>query len=105
MTKAEESSIKTDMLMQVYYGQLSEKDRRQFAGLESLKMGRGGKSHISKLLGVHRNTIQEGIKELEAGLEASPIPQGRQRRAGGGRKKNGKKPRDKGTSNGTYRKT
>ena len=77
MTKAEESSIKTDMLMQVYYGQLSEKDRRQFAAFESLKMGRGGRSHISKLLGVHRNTIKEGIRELEAGLEASAIQIGR----------------------------
>lgn len=104
MTKAEESATKTNMLMQVYYGRLSEKDRRQFAALESLKMGRGGTSYVSRLLGIHRNTIIDGIKELEAGLEASPVAQGRQRRAGGGRKKNGKKPRDKATSNGSDRK-
>lgn len=74
--------------MQLHYSRLSEKDRRQYAGLESLKLGRGGITYVSKILGVDRKTILQGRKELTSVLP-SPIPPGRQRIAGGGRKKNG----------------
>lgn len=74
--------------MQLHYGRLSEKDRRQYAALESLKWGRGGVTYISRVLGVDRKTIAQGRKELTSGLQA-PVPAGRQRKAGGGRKKNG----------------
>jgi hypothetical protein len=83
----EEFSEKTLMLMQLHYGRLSEKDRRQYAALESLKLGRGGISYISKVLGVDRKTIQQGRKELTEDLQDF-IPHGRQRKEGGGRKKN-----------------
>jgi len=73
--------------MQLHYSRLLEKDRRQYAALESLKFGRGGITYISKVLGVDRKTILQGRKELTVDLE-SPIPPGRQRKAGGGRKKN-----------------
>ncbi len=76
--------------MQLHYSHLSEKDRRQYAGLESLKLGHGGTSYISRVLGVNRNTIIQGRKEL-AGLAAGMPPAlHKQRRAGGGRKKNRK---------------
>ena len=84
----EEFSEKMVLLMQLHYSRLSEKDRRQYAGLESLKLGRGGITYISKTLGVDRKTILQGRKELTS-VHSSPIPQGRQRNAGGGRKKNG----------------
>jgi len=84
----EEFSEKMVLLMQLHYGRLSEKDRRQYAALESLKWGRGGVTYISRILGVDRKTIAEGRKELTSGLSA-PFPPGRQRKAGGGRKKNG----------------
>lgn len=87
----EEFSAKTKMLMQLHYSRLSEKDRRQYAALESLKLGRGGITYISEVLAVDRGTILQGRKELTADLEA-PIPPGRQRKAGGGRKKNRKMP-------------
>ena len=83
----EEFPEKTIMLMQLHYSRLSEKDRRQYAALESLKLGRGGITYISKSLGVDRKTILQGRKELTVDLE-NPIPPGRQRKAGGGRKKN-----------------
>ncbi len=73
--------------MQLHYSRLLEKDRRQYAALESLKLGRGGITYISKVLGVDRKTILQGRKELTEDLE-NPIPPGRQRMAGGGRKKN-----------------
>ena len=84
----EEFPAKTKMLMQLYYSRLSEKDRRHYAALESLKLGRGGITYISKVLGVDRSTIIIGRKELsEANFY---IPEGKQRKSGGGRKKNGK---------------
>ena len=81
-----EVSENARLLMQLYFSRLSEKDRRQYAALESLKLGRGGTSYISKLLGIDRGTIIEGRRELTAGDQ---IPPERQRRSGGGRKKNG----------------
>ena len=84
----EEFTKKTKMLMQLHYSRLSEKDRRQYAALESLKLGWGGTTYISKVLGVDRNTIIQGRKELTIDLENSFLGQDRQRRAGGGRKKN-----------------
>lgn len=83
----EEFSEKTIMLMQLHYSRLSEKDRRQYAALESLKLGRGGITYISKVLAVDRKTILQGRKELTTDL-GTFIPQGKQRKAGGGRKKN-----------------
>ena len=83
----EEFSEKTIMLMQLHYSRLSEKDRRQYAALESLKLGRGGITYISKVLVVTRKTILQGRKELTEELQVF-IPQGKQRKAGGGRKKN-----------------
>jgi hypothetical protein len=83
----EEFSEKTIMLMQLHYSRLSEKDRRQYAALESLKLGWGGTSYICKTLGVDRKTILQGRKELTEELQVF-IPQGRQRKEGGGRKKN-----------------
>lgn len=74
--------------MQLHYSRLSEKDRRQYAALESLKLGRGGITYISRILGSDRKTILQGRKELTSEL-LNPIPPGRQRTAGGGRKKNG----------------
>ena len=75
------------MLMQLHYSRLSEKDRRQYAALESLKLERGGITYISEVLGVDRKTIRQGRKELTADLPFA-IPQDRQRKPGGGRKKN-----------------
>ena len=86
----EELPVKIKMLMQLHYSRLSEKDRRQYAALESLKLGRGGTTYISKVLGIDRGTIIQGRKELTSDMGVSPVPDGRQRKAGGGRKKNGK---------------
>ena len=80
-------SEKTIMLMQLHYSWLSEKDRRHYAALESLKLGRGGVTYISKILAVDRKTILQGRKELTIDLQVF-VPRGRQRKTGGGRKKN-----------------
>jgi len=48
----EELTEKTKMLMQLHYSRLSEKERRQYAALESMKLGRGGITYISVIMGV-----------------------------------------------------
>ena len=82
-----EFSEKTIMLMQLHYSRLLEKERRQYAALESLKLGRGGGLYISKILGVDKKTISQGRKELTSEIKTF-IPGIRQRKVGGGRKKN-----------------
>lgn len=83
----QEFSEKTIMLMQLHYSRLLEKERRQYAALESLKLGRGGVLYISKILGVDKKTISQGRKELTSEMKTF-IPRTRQRKVGGGRKKN-----------------
>ena len=65
------------------YSQLSEREKRTYAAVEALKLPRGGKSYISKLIGCSRNTIMKGIEELKKTVEK---PQNRIRGKGGGRK-------------------
>lgn len=85
-----EYSDKTKLLMQLYYSRLSEKDRRHYAAVEAIKLGHGGTTYISRVLAVDRNTIIQGKKELMALAEHPQIHEDKQRRPGGGRKKNGK---------------
>ena len=65
------------------YSQLSEQEKRTYAAVEALKLPRGGKSYIAKLIGCSRNTIIRGIKELKKQIAK---PENRIRRKGGGRK-------------------
>ena len=69
--------------MQWYYHSLSEKDRRRYAAIEAVKLGYGGITYISKLLGCDYYTIRFGMYELkdEDSLSMTSI-----RRSGGGRK-------------------
>lgn len=48
----------------IFYSLLNEKQRRLFAGLESMKVGHGGDSMISNLLGINIKTVTKGRKEL-----------------------------------------
>lgn len=69
--------------MQKFYHSLCEKDRRRYAAIEAVKIGWGGISYISQLLGCDYYTIRFGIEELddESAMSMSEI-----RRRGGGRK-------------------
>jgi hypothetical protein len=64
----------------------NEKSRRIWAAAEALSAGRGGVSAVSRVTGISRTTIYQGIKELEypENLEDAV---GRTRGLGGGRKK------------------
>jgi hypothetical protein len=71
------------------YSTLDEKQRRQCAGLESLRLGYGGDRKIANLLGMNVHTVAKGRKELlQEDLDMNRI-----RRPGAGRrsiKKNSK---------------
>jgi len=64
---------------------LNEYQRRRFLSAEAKSYGRGGISLVSRLSGVSRQMLTEGIKELDN--PGAVIPeQGKSRRPGGGRK-------------------
>lgn len=75
----------TERAMKTFYASLSEKDRRRYAGVEALKLGRGGQTYIAGLLGCSRNTVKKGAVEV-SGLGSREVDQ-RIRQPGGGRKK------------------
>jgi Rhodopirellula transposase DDE domain len=69
--------------MRGFYKSLSEKDRRRYAAVEALKLGRGGLSYISQLFGCDDEAMQRGKRELN---DEESLNRKRLRRAGGGRK-------------------
>lgn len=71
-------------LMKTMFLRLSEKDRRRYAAVEAQKLGWGGKSYISQLLGIDSRSICQGLVDL---TEAQDSAAGRIRKQGGGRKR------------------
>jgi Rhodopirellula transposase DDE domain len=61
---------------------LDERGRRLFAAAEVRSVGRGGLAIVSKITGLARSTINRGKRDLHG----EPLPKGRIRRAGGGRR-------------------
>jgi hypothetical protein len=62
---------------------LDEKHARRIVGLLAEKEGHGGIARLSRVTGMSRTTILLGQREL-TGMD--PVPDGRVRRPGGGRK-------------------
>jgi hypothetical protein len=60
---------------------LGERERRLVAAATARRLGHGGISAVSRVCGLSRVTIGNGLKELSQ----EPIPSGRTRRIGGGR--------------------
>ena len=65
----------------LFFSMLDERQRRLYAGLESLKLGHGGDAYIASLLGIDPHTVARGRQELISG-DLSPD---RVRAEGGGR--------------------
>jgi hypothetical protein len=65
----------------LFFSLLDEKQRRLFAGLESLQFGHGGDSWIADLLGLDPHTVSKGRRQI---LERDILPEG-VRQAGAGR--------------------
>ena len=65
----------------LFLSTLNERQRRLYAGLESLKLGYGGDSYIADLFGMDPHTVARGRRDLEKGHWDSR----RLRAKGGGR--------------------
>ncbi|MEE8121642.1 MAG: hypothetical protein V3T55_08945, partial [Anaerolineales bacterium] len=48
----------------IFFSSLDEKQRRLYAGMESLKIGYGGDSKIAELLRIDSHTVAKGRREL-----------------------------------------
>jgi hypothetical protein len=78
----DEVSDETKAAIVLFFSMLDEKQRRLYAGLESLKLGYGGDRRIADFIGLDPHTVAKGRRELiEQDFETDRI-----RKAGGGRK-------------------
>jgi hypothetical protein len=73
----------------LFFSLLDERQRRLYAGLESLKLGHGGDKKIAELLSIGLRTVARGREQLLA----RDVELERVRRAGGGRHRLEKKRR------------
>ncbi|MDQ2947174.1 MAG: hypothetical protein M3Y27_14780, partial [Acidobacteriota bacterium] len=81
LVKAEVVSDELKAAIVLFSSLLNEKQRRLYAGLESLKLGYGGDQRIAEFIGMDPHTVARGRRELfEQDLAADRI-----RKAGGGR--------------------
>ena len=65
--------------MRSFYGSLSERDRRRYAGVEASKLGHGGIEYIAGVLGCDPKTVRRGQAEL---LNPPDLPAERVRKKG-----------------------
>ena len=84
-----ETSDDTKAAIILFLSTLDERQRRLYAGLESLRLGHGGDSRLAELTGLDVHTIAKGRVEL---LQRD-VQLGRVRRPGAGRHTLGKKRR------------
>ena len=68
-------------------GALNQYQARLFVAEKALELGRGGITRLSRLTGMSRVTITNGIAELSGGRRLREPEAGRVRAPGGGRKK------------------
>lgn len=65
--------------MQMTFSSLNERQRRLYAAVEALKLGHGGVSYVSRVLGCDRKTIRRGLQELD---QPCPFPPNQARKKG-----------------------
>ena len=75
-----EEELKASILL--FYSLLDEQQRRLYAGLESLKLGRGGDRQLADFLDLDPHTVGRGRQQLLA----QDVEVDRTRKMGGGRK-------------------
>ncbi len=76
----ESYSPETERRMKALYKSLNERDRRRYAAIEADKLGYGGQTYISQLLGCDHKTLQRGLDEID---NPPDLPRGRIRKKGG----------------------
>lgn len=68
-----------EQAMKTFFGSLREKDRRRYAAVEAAKLGPGGLSYVSALLGIDSHTIRQGEADL---MDLPDVPPERIRKKG-----------------------
>ena len=82
LARAEGVSDELKAAIVLFFSLLDERQRRLYAGLESLKLGYGGDRRMAEFIGMDPHTVAKGRRELlEQDLDIDRI-----RQAGGGRK-------------------
>ena len=82
LAAGDESSADIQLALRTFMATLNEKQRRLYAGFESMKSGHGGDATIARQIGMNVKTIARGRRELAA----RQITVDRVRRVGGGAK-------------------
>jgi len=85
LLEVSEEELKAAILL--FYSLLDEQQRRLYAGLESLKLGRGGDRQLAHFLDLDPHTVARGRQQLLA----QDVEVDRVRRTGGGRQRVEKK--------------
>lgn len=83
VASADHSDQELHCQMNLLFSRLDEQQRRWVAALESKKIGYGGDTLVSLIVGLHVDTIRRGRQELDADLANRPT--GRVRNPGAGR--------------------
>ena len=64
---------------------LDERSRRIWAGAEARAIGRGGIARVAEATGIARETVRQGLRQVQAGeVGVAAAGSERQRRPGGG---------------------
>jgi transposase len=84
MCFSEEVMSQLGSRIEVVLPHLNERQRRLVLAQEARLLGHGGVRAVAQAAGVSETTVRSGVFELEAG--GDPLPGGRARRAGGGRR-------------------
>jgi predicted transcriptional regulator len=83
--KKSDFNFDIDKCSLLFFNSLSEKNKRLFAALESMKLGYYGVGETAEKYSMHKHTVRRGQKEL---LSGNLLPAEQIRLSGGGRKKN-----------------
>jgi len=77
--KKSDFSYDIEKYTKLFFNNLSEKDKRLYAGFEAIKLGYYGVQDVSILLGIDKQTVRKGKKEL---VSESLLPSERIRKMG-----------------------
>jgi hypothetical protein len=83
VTGTDRATVEVHHQMNLLFSRLDEQQRRWFAALEAKKVGHGGDTLVSLIVGLHVDTIRRGREELDANL--ANRPNDRIRKPGAGR--------------------
>jgi transposase len=85
MAVAEDARVQLSVRVGLLVPHLNERQRRLLLATEARLLGHGGVRAVAQVAKVSETTIRKGLLELDA--DQGPLPLGRARRPGGGRKR------------------